>query len=310
VTSTRLRFLSFFSRVFVKRWLSGMKDVQDLRLTFKKQAARTHISPPYSDYRTGRIGRKGRKSKVKWVSCGKVRNDDLLFYIHGGGYILGSPNTHKHMIAHLCRSLGTEAVLPFYRLAPEHPFPAGFNDVVAGYHAVVVSGRDPGRIIFGGDSAGGGLMFALLAYLAKNSLPMPLCCFAMSPSVDFTDGSRSREENANKDAVLVANRFGELRDMYLGAHDPKDPVASPLFAELPNCPPVLMHVGDDEILLDDTLSMQNHLEAQGVDVLVRNWPTGFHVWHMMLGFVPEAREALDDIARFVAKHQKAAPTSR
>ena len=230
-------------------------------------------------------------------------------YIHGGGYIAGSPDTHKHIVAKLCGDLEMEAVMPCYRLAPENPYPAGFEDIVTCYHAVAESGRDPRRLILGGDSAGGGLMFALLAYLVKNDLPLPLCCFAISPSVDLRDAAVKRTTNAKSEAVLAADRFPEMRSIYLGNQDPTHPYVSPILGSFDGCPPVLMHVSDREVLLEDTLAMQNRLLGQGVDVLVRNWPTSFHVFHLLLGHVPEARLALRDIADFIRKHQKDVPTS-
>ncbi|MBV1863195.1 MAG: alpha/beta hydrolase [Rhodobacteraceae bacterium] len=293
--SIRLWLLSGFTRLVIKRWLAKVVEVTDLREAFERHAKRVHIAPPFAACRNGFLG----GIPVKWVSCGRPTSDNILFYVHGGGFVVGSPDTHRHMVAYLCRSLGIEAVMPRYRLAPEHPFPAGFEDVVASYRALITSGRDPSRIILGGDSAGGGLVLSLLAYISKHNLPRPKGCFALSPAVDFTRSGESMVENAASEAVLVAARFEEMSKMYLAGQDPKQPFASPLFADFPNCPPVLFHVADHEILRDDALAMQCHLLDQGADVLVRSWPNGFHVWHMMLGYIPEARQALDDIAAFI-----------
>lgn len=293
--SWRLRVFSWFSRHFVKRWLANVKEVPDLRVGFERHAKRSHISPPLADYRNGVIG----NIPVKWVSCGPVLNDDTLIYIHGGGYVAGSPDTHQHMVAYLCRGLATEAVLPEYRLAPENPFPAAIEDIIACYHGLIAQGRDPARFIIGGDSAGGGLVFSLLAYLAKEDLTPPVCAFALCPVVDFTHAGDSLKSHAESEAVLVYNRIEELDQMYLNGANPADPAVSPLFADFPNCPPVLIHVTDQEILRDDALAMQNHLLEQGADVLVRSWAGGFHVWHIMVGYLPEARVALKDVVDFV-----------
>lgn len=309
MASVRLRFASFVSRLFVKKWLSSVSDVPAIRRAFNRQARLQYYVPPPSDFRNGNIGNKTRKSQVKWVSRGVVTDGDLLMYIHGGGYIAGSPDTHKHIVAKIVGDLGIEAIMPRYRLAPEHPYPAGFEDIVACYHAVADSGRDPRRLILGGDSAGGGLMFALLNYLTANDLPMPLCCFAISPSVDLRDAAVNRTTNAKSEAVLAVDRFPEMRSLYLGNRDPAEPSVSPILGSFAGCPPILMHVSDREVLLDDTLAMQNKLLAQEVDVLVRNWPTSFHVFHLLLGYVPEAKHALRDIADFIRTHQKVAPTS-
>ncbi len=307
--SLRLLVLSFFTRLVVKRWLGLVTEVPKLRKSFARHAERTHWSPPLSDYRNGMLKGASADVPVKWVARGARRSDDILFYVHGGGFVSGSPDTHKHMVAYICGELGLEAVMPRYRLAPEHPFPAGFDDVVACYQALVMSGRDPRRIILGGDSAGGGLVLSLLAYISANNLPLPMCAFAMCPAVDFTGSGGSRVQNAKSDVVFNPRRFSELREMYLGDQDPKQPYASPLFARFKTCPPVLMQVADGEILRDDTLMMQNHLLEQGAEVLVRSWSNAFHVWHLMLGFLPEAQDALDDIVRFISAHQVAAETS-
>ncbi len=293
--SWQLRGFSWFSRHFVKRWLSSVKEVPDLREGFERHARRSHISPPLADYRNGHLG----KVPVKWVSCGPVQNNDTLIYIHGGGYVAGSPDTHQHLVAHLCRQLGSEAVLPAYRLAPEHPFPAAIEDIIACYRSLIAQGRDPARFIIGGDSAGGGLVFSLLARLAKEGLPNPICAFALSPVVDFTHAGASIKSHAESEAVLVSARIAEMDQMYLNGADPAGPAVSPVFADFPDCPPVLIHVADQEILRDDTLAMQTRLLDQGAEVLVRSWPGGFHVWHMMVGYIPEARAALKDVADFI-----------
>ncbi|MCP5075150.1 MAG: alpha/beta hydrolase [Rhodobacteraceae bacterium] len=308
--SVRLAILNFFTRVVVKNWLSAETDVPKVRAAFERHARWFHVSPPLADYRDGVLRGETGDCAVKWVSCGNPVGTDILFYIHGGGFITGSPETHKHMVAHLCRRLDVEAVMPWYRLAPENPFPAGFDDVVACYHALLASGRDPKRIIIGGDSAGGGLMLSLLAYLSERGLPMPLCCFAISPATDFTNSGASKIENAASDAVFNPRRFADLREMYLAGQNPELAQISPLFAKYKNCPPVLFHVCDHEILRDDTLMMQSHLLDQGAEVLVRSWPNAFHVFHLMVGYVPEAKQALDDIAGFVISHQIEAETKR
>ncbi|MCP5085954.1 MAG: alpha/beta hydrolase [Rhodobacteraceae bacterium] len=308
--SLRLAILSFFTKLVVKRWLARETDVPKVRAAFERHARRVHRAPPLADYRDGVLKGESADCPVRWVSCGGVTSGDTLFYIHGGGFIVGAPETHQHMTAHLCRKLGVEAVMPRYRLAPENPFPAGFDDVAACYRALLQSGRDPNRIIIGGDSAGGGLMLSLLAWLSREGLPMPLCCFAISPATDFTNSGHSQVENAGSDVAFDPDRFEDLRDMYLAGQDPKTPHISPLFAEIDHCPPVLFHVCDREILRDDTLMMQNRLMEQGAEVLVRSWPNAFHVFHLMVGYVPEAKQALDDIARFVRDHQNEAEISR
>lgn len=297
--SLRLRALSWFSRTFVKRWLARVQTVPELRDGFERHARRVHQSPAFADYRNGVCG----DVPVKWVSCGPIRSDSILLYAHGGGFVAGSPETHQHMVAYLCRKLKMQAVMPRYRLAPEHPFPAGLDDVIACYQGLLAKGYRPEQIIFGGDSAGGGLVWSLMAHICAEGRARPACIFALSPLVDFTHSGDSITAHADTEAVLVAERAAEMDGYYLRGAKPDSPLVSPLFADFPECPPALFHVADQEILRDDTLNMQRHLLNQGAEVLVRSWAGGFHVWHIMLGYVPEAKAALDDVAAFIRLHR-------
>lgn len=293
--SLRLRVVSTISRLVFKPWAGRATDPAHVRAAFLRHARRMHLSPPHAAYGNGHLG----DVPVRWVRCGPVTNGETLFYVHGGGFIVGHPDTHRHIVAELCRDLGCEAVMPVYRLAPEHPFPAGLEDVFAAYCALVDSGRDPDSIVLIGDSAGGNLVMALLQMLCERDLPMPRATVPISPVLDLTGGSDSLRENARTDAILSADRFDDLMEMYLQGHDRSDPRASPLFGNFPCLPPMLFHVCDDEILRDDTLRMQSHLIGLGHDPLVRSWPGGLHVFHLMRGWVPEADEALRDIAGFI-----------
>lgn len=300
MASLRLRLSAATARMLFKPWVARSTDPEEVRAAFLRHARRTHIAPPGMACRAGRMG----GVAVQWVSCGPVTGPEILLYIHGGGFICGHPDTHHHIVADLCRRLGCEAVMPIYRLAPEHPFPAGFEDVRDAYLALVESGRDPGRIVVMGDSAGGNLAMALVAWLNAEGLPMPRALVPISPVLDMSNTADSLRSNARSDAILVADRFDELGQMYLQDAPRDDPRASPLMADYPRLPPTLFHVCDDEILRDDTLNMQAHLIAQGHDPLVRSWPSGLHVFHLLRGWVPEADAALADIADWIRTLRK------
>ena len=184
-------------------------------------------------------------------------------------------------------------ILPDYRLAPEHPFPAALADARAAWDALAAEGRP---MVLGGDSAGGGLALALLAGLLADGAPLPRLTFAFSPLTDMTFASRSMAENRDTDVLLPAHRAEELARMYLGDADPRDPRASPLCAGFAGAPPVWLAVSGTEILRDDTLRMAAHLRASGVAVTLETHPDLPHVWPFFARYLPEGRATLARLA--------------
>nr|WP_303626404.1 alpha/beta hydrolase [Roseovarius sp. M141] len=220
----------------------------------------------------------------------------LILYLHGGGYIFGSPRTHRAMMAHLAARTRLCAVLPRYRLAPEHPFPAAPEDALTAYRAVM---DHPGGVILGGDSAGGGLALALLAQIGGLGLPQPLGTFCFSPLTDMTFSGDSFAANAKADPLLPAHRARDMAQMYLRDGDADDPRASPLYADFAGAGPVWLTAGDTEILLDDTRRMAKRLLTQGVDVTCIIEPGLPHVWPLMHALLPEARQTLSGLAGWI-----------
>lgn len=299
MNSIQLRVFSAFTRAVIKPWVRRSTEPQAVRAAFERHAKRTHIHPPFATYRSGVVG----NVPCLWVSRKAVTRDDVLLYIHGGGFIVGSPDTHKHMIADIVGALECEAVMPRYRLAPEHPFSAGFDDCLATYRGLLRRGLRPDQIVLGGDSAGGNLVLALLAHLSDTGADMPQSAFVLSPVVNLDAGYDSMRDNAKSEVLLVAERFQELGEMYLQGAEASDPKASPIHGAFAKCPPLLMHCSDGEVLRDDTLEMQRKLVGLGHDVLVRSFPNAFHVFHIMRGYFPEARAALDDVVAFIKAHR-------
>jgi acetyl esterase/lipase len=225
--------------------------------------------------------------------------DGLLLWFHGGAYCLGSPRTHVAMAAALARRAGLAALLPDYRLAPEHPFPAAVDDALAVWRALVAAGRSPGRIALGGDSAGGGLALALLHLILAEGGPAPACVVAFSPWVDLTLSGRSLVRLARRDAFLPAARVPEARDQYLVGADPRDPRASPVLGAFAGGPPVLIQASRAEILLDDARALADRLSGDGVAVTLDLWGSAPHVWQIYQGRRPEADAALDRAGFFL-----------
>lgn len=221
-----------------------------------------------------------------------------ILYLHGGGFVMGSPRIYRALATSLAKRTRAVVYLPDYRLAPEHPFPAAPDDCLRCYRRLAADYD----IVIGGDSAGGGLTFTLLADLLRSKLPSPVAVFAFSPAVDLTYSAPSISNHASSDVVLPASRVVDVQVSYLAGHDQKDPRASPLFADFDNAPPVSIYVGDTEILFDDACGMTARLEASGCPTRLRISHDLPHVWPLFHNWLPEARETLDDLAGWLT-HQ-------
>ena len=220
-----------------------------------------------------------------------------ILYLHGGAYLLGSRESHRGLAAHLAHAVGTEALLAEYRLAPEHPFPAAIDDAAEVYRSLLEH-HDPGSLLIAGDSAGGGLALALGVRLRDEGLPLPAGIAGISPWTDLAGTGASLESNREVELMLDPDRIPEIADYYHPDHPAQHPWVSPLYADLSGLPPLLLQVGGEEILLDDSTRFAASAEAAGVDVSVRVWPGMFHVWHMVAPVMPESRRAINEFARW------------
>ena len=234
-----------------------------------------------------------------WISTPGARDDAALLYLHGGGYIMGSIRTHTELCGRIARATGVPVLALDYRLAPEHPFPAAVDDAVAAHRWLLGRGLDPSRLAIGGDSAGGGLALATLVALRAAGVALPACAFCLSP---FTDLSDERPDEGNGDPLIPAEAIQMMASTYLQGRNPKEPTASPVFAEFRGLPPLLIQVGTRERLLSDSLRVAERARAAGVDVVLEKGEGLVHVWHLFGPEMPEAREALGQIGAFVRKH--------
>jgi epsilon-lactone hydrolase len=224
----------------------------------------------------------------------------VIYYLHGGGFVMGSPRTHRRMMSRLAHDAGARLLALDYRLAPEHPFPAAIVDCVAGYRWLLSRGVRPSEIVIAGDSAGATLALATLLVLRDSDDPMPAGAVSISAATDLSRSGASHRARA-ADEVLLTPRFLAVVDtLYRGRADAHDPLASPLFATLHGLPPLLMHVGTHELLLDDTLAFADKARAAGVDVTLTVWPGLWHVFHAFVS-LPEARQATAEIGAFVRR---------
>ena len=226
-------------------------------------------------------------------------SDQVVFFMHGGGYVVCSPVTHRPMTSRIGLSLKATTYVPYYRLAPEHVFPAGLNDAIAAYRGLLDRGVNPARVALMGDSAGGGLALALALSIRDQGLPMPGKLVLISPFIDLTLAGESLQRNAKADPMLSLDWIHAKTPMYLGTTAPDHPLASPLFADLSGLPPTLVQVGTEEILYSDSERLAARAAEIGWDLTLSVWHGLFHDFQMMGDILPEADLALAEIAAFV-----------
>lgn len=273
--------------------LARAQDEHALRAGFEAKARLLFHRPRGVSWDNTELG--GRPS----IAIRRQAQDDarVLLYLHGGGYIFGSPRTHAAMVSRLCQEAGLRAVVPDYRKAPEHPFPAGLEDAVAAYEDLLAQGET--RIILGGDSAGGGLTMALLLTLLAQERPLPEAVFALSPLTDLTFSGESLIANAKTEAVLPPERIADITEHYCGGHDKRDPRLSPIFGDFTGAPPVWLCLSDTEILADDARRLAAQMTQHGVDVELCEEHDLPHVWPIFYAVLPEARATLKTLARWL-----------
>jgi epsilon-lactone hydrolase len=235
----------------------------------------------------------------EWVAAPGVATDRAVLYLHGGAYTAGSLGTHRLHVANLSAACGVRVLNVDYRLAPEHPHPAGVDDAVTAYRWLLASGLAPDQVVIAGDSAGGGLAAATLVALRDRGEPTPAGGALISPWADLTMAAESYRTRADLDPMVSHEGLKPSADAYLAGRDPADPTVSAMFADLTGLPPLVIHVGDHEVLLDDAVALAERARAAGVDVDLWVAPEMIHVWHAFAGLIPEGQEALDRLAAWI-----------
>jgi epsilon-lactone hydrolase len=239
---------------------------------------------------------------AEWISTPGAAADRVVLYLHGGGYVLGSVNTHRDMIARLSRAANARVLALNYRLAPESPFPAAVEDGTAAYRWLLSQGVKPNRVVVAGDSAGGGLTVATLVSIRDAKMPSPAAGVCLSPWVDMEGTGESMTTKAKIDPMVQKEGLLGMAALYLGGKDPRSPLAAPLYADLKGLPPLLIHVGEAETLLDDATRLTERAKAAGVKVTLEVWPDMVHVWHLFASVLPEGQQAIEGIGKFVREH--------
>lgn len=237
--------------------------------------------------------------KSEWMEMPLIDRSRVFLLLHGGGYNAGSPRTHRKMAAYLSRAAHGRVLTPDYRLAPEHPFPAAVKDALMAYGWLLEQGFAEEQIVVGGDSAGGGLTLSLLLALREAGAKMPRAAVTMSPWTDLSCSSGTYMRHRSLDPIIDKEGLSEAGLWYAGERSTKDPMASAMFADLSGLPPLLVQVGGDETMLDDSRIFAERARAAGVDVTYQLYDGMWHVHHSGAPEVPEAVAAYNDIAAFI-----------
>jgi acetyl esterase/lipase len=237
----------------------------------------------------------------EWFAPPGLDKERVVLYLHGGGFMAHLPAAYRAFGRRLGDALGATVLLPAYRLAPEHPFPAGCDDCLEAYRWLLAQGFAPNRIVIAGDSAGGNLALVTAMRIRDESLPAPGCVVALSPTTDLTGGSASLKYNCERDPLLVPEALQFVLTTYAPDADVIHPWISPIHDTFERLPPLLFHAGSIELLVDDSIRAAERARWARVPTELEIWPGMPHVFHM-LDWLPEARTAMAAIERFVQQH--------
>ena len=244
---------------------------------------------------------------AEWVAAPDAADDQVLLYLHGGGYMGGSMRSHRVMLSRLSRASGMRVLGLEYRLAPENPFPAAVEDSIAAYRWLLSQGVESKNIAIAGDSAGGGLTPATLIALRYVGEPMPAAGVCISPWVDLEGIGGSMTTKAEVDPIVQRELLDVLANLYLGNRDRRTPLAAPLYADLQGLPPLLIQVGSSETLLDDSNRLTERAKAAEVDATLEVWEDMIHTWHLFAPILPEGQQAIERIGEFLRQRVGSVP---
>jgi acetyl esterase/lipase len=279
----------------------GPVTIEELRAGFRALMARMKVPDAIRTEPTELGGRPALR-----VEPDEGPRAGTILYFHGGAWVFGSPETALSLTGHLVTKTGFGAYSVDYRLAPEHPFPAAIEDTLNAYRALLDRGEDPAAIVFAGDSAGGGLAVTTCLAARDAGLPMPAALLAFSAGLDATRSGHSMDSKAGIDPVFTRADFERTSAMYFGDTDPHQPLLSPaVHADLTGFPPMLLQVGTNELLLDDSTRLAARAREAGVDVVLDVTADVPHVFQALVGELDEAEEALDRAALFLAQRIRA-----
>lgn len=290
-----LSVVKFLISRFKKK--ANWRDIQGVRNAFEKVILKYGVPNKACRYESVQIG----SMQAEWIiPLANPDDNRVLLYFHGGGFATGSYITHRPHVSQLVMHSKIRALVINYRLAPEDKYPAALDDALMAYQWLLNKQYQPGRIAFGGDSAGGGLVVSTLLYLRDHQVPLPKCAICMSPWLDLTLSGASYADREAEDVMLVREAFPFWVHNYIGEADARSPYISPLFGDLRQLPPVYIQVGTAEMLYDDSLSFAKRAEEAGSPVTLDVFPGYFHVFQAFFRLLSMARRANEKIAAFLA----------
>jgi monoterpene epsilon-lactone hydrolase len=294
--SWQAMLLNGFFRFTMKRHGKKPIDVERLRAMTKNTPRRALAVPPGYKVENLRTDQGLEFDIADRLAPRPQASSTVVLYLHGGGYLFGSPKTHRQVLLAMAKAFDAPVYGLDYRLAPEHPFPAAVEDAAKAYRWL--RSQFPGSIVLAGDSAGAGLAIATAIGVRDSGLPAPKAIIGFSPYSDLAVTGESVEANAKSCAMFTPRGIREAAALYLAGADARDPRASPLYAEFRGLPPMLLFASRHEILRDDTLRLAERASAAGVNVELVVRDRLPHVWPVFVNVLPEAREAFATVTAF------------
>ena len=285
----------------IKQKLGNPIDI-NLPVELRRKQLEDRAIPPPNEALIERVNVKG--NSCYWVTMPNSRTDRLFFFIHGGGYTTGSPESSFSLASWIANETESKVFSISYRLAPEYPFPAAIEDTIGIYNWVISQDISPEKLCVGGISAGGGLTLALLIFLKDNSISLPACSVLMSPWTDLSQSGDTYELKKMIDPVIKKESLQSWADDYLQGQEFSMPLASPLFADLSALPPTLIQVGSSEVMLGDSKRIFAKSKLVGSAVYLEEWPEMFHGWQNYYDFLLESRQTVKNIGKFFKKNIK------
>lgn len=282
-----------FYQTLLARTPKGDLSIAQIRFGFEK-LMKDFPAQPDVHFQLTNIG----KLSATWVHAPGCTRERVILFFHGGGYVSGSFHSHQDLIGRLAKATGCDVLAVDYRLAPEHPFPAALEDALLAYEFLRKQKISPQNIFVAGSSAGGGLTLSLLLKLLERKEVLPRAAICISPWVDLAMTGKSLQTNEGKDLIHAEN-IKVAASIYLAGHNPKDPLASPLYGNLEGLPPLLIQVGTREVFLDEIEQFAKKAEKSEVLVELQKFDEMIHTWHLFSSMVPEGQKAFEKIGQFV-----------
>ncbi|MGE3539689.1 MAG: alpha/beta hydrolase [Candidatus Tectimicrobiota bacterium] len=290
------RELSVIIHMLTSRPMPENITVEECRTGFHTLAAKFPLAADVAEQRLDVEG-----LPAAWISAPGADPNRIILYLHGGGYVIGSIDTHRALAGRLSLAAAGRVLLIDYRLAPEHPYPAAVEDALTAYRWLLRHHAPPTQIAIAGDSAGGGLTIATLVALRAAGLPLPAAGVCLSPWIDLEGLGESMRTKASLDPMVQHAGLRWFAGLYLGNADPRTPLAAPLYADLTGLPPLLVQVGTAETLLDDSARLVDRARMAGVDVTYEVWEDMIHVWHLFAAILPEGAQAIEQIGQYIQR---------